>query len=42
MHGLDNLRVVDASVLPIMISGNPNGPITALAWRAADHVLEDA
>jgi choline dehydrogenase len=37
-----NLRVVDASVLPIMVSGNLSGPISALAWRAADLILEDA
>ena len=36
VRGVTNLRVVDASVLPIMISGNLNGPISALAWRAAD------
>lgn len=42
VRGVDNLRVVDASVLPIMISGNLNGPISALAWRAADYILGDA
>jgi choline dehydrogenase len=36
VRGVTNLRVVDASVLPIMVSGNLNGPISALAWRAAD------
>jgi choline dehydrogenase-like flavoprotein len=36
VRGVENLRVVDASVLPIMISGNLNGPVSALAWRAAD------
>lgn len=42
VRGVDNLRIVDASVLPIMISGNLNGPISALAWRAADYILGDA
>ncbi len=42
VRGVSNLRVVDASVLPIMVSGNPNGPVTALAWRAADYILGDA
>jgi choline dehydrogenase len=37
-----NLRVVDASVLPTMVSGNLNGPVSALAWRAADFILDDA
>jgi choline dehydrogenase len=40
VRGVANLRVVDASVLPIMVSGNLNGPVTALAWRAADLILE--
>jgi choline dehydrogenase len=42
VRGVTNLRVVDASVLPIMVSGNLNGPVTALAWRAADVILEGA
>jgi choline dehydrogenase len=41
VRGVTNLRVVDASVLPIMVSGNLNGPVSALAWRAADYILED-
>jgi choline dehydrogenase len=36
VRGVQDLRVVDASVLPIMVSGNLNGPVSALAWRAAD------
>jgi choline dehydrogenase-like flavoprotein len=40
VRGVANLRVVDASVLPIMVSGNLNGPVSALAWRAADLILE--
>jgi choline dehydrogenase-like flavoprotein len=42
VRGVTNLRVVDASVLPIMVSGNLNGPVSALAWRAADFILGDA
>jgi choline dehydrogenase len=42
VRGVADLRVVDASVLPIMVSGNLNGPVAALAWRAADYILEDA
>ncbi|MDQ7905371.1 GMC family oxidoreductase N-terminal domain-containing protein [Phytohabitans sp. ZYX-F-186] len=42
VRGVTNLRVVDASVLPIMISGNLNGPVSALAWRAADLIAQDA
>ena len=42
VRGVRNLRVVDASVLPTMISGNLNGPIMALGWRAADFILDGA
>jgi choline dehydrogenase-like flavoprotein len=41
VRGVDGLRVVDCSVLPIMVSGNLNGPIMAMAWRAADLILQD-
>ncbi|MFI5897316.1 GMC family oxidoreductase [Actinoplanes sp. NPDC051513] len=40
VRGVRGLRVVDASVLPVMVSGNLNGPVSALAWRAADLILE--
>ncbi len=39
VRGVEGLRVVDCSVLPIMVSGNLNGPMMAMAWRAADLVL---
>ena len=42
VRGVTNLRVVDASVLPVMVSGNLNGPVTAVAWRAADFIVEGA
>jgi choline dehydrogenase len=42
VRGLDGLRVVDCSVLPIMISGNLNGPMMAMAWHAADLILQDS
>lgn len=41
VRGVANLRVVDASVLPTMVSGNLNGPVSALAWHAASYVLHD-
>ena len=34
--GLQGLRVVDASVIPTVIAGNSNIPVTAVAERAAD------
>lgn len=40
VRGVDGLRVVDCSVLPTMVSGNLNGPIMAMAWRAADFILD--
>lgn len=42
VRGVGSLRVVDASVLPVMVSGNLNGPVTALAWRAADLIIDAA
>lgn len=42
VRGVRNLRVMDGSVLPTMVSGNLNGPVIAMAWRAADLMLSDA
>lgn len=39
LRGVDGLRVVDCSVLPTMVAGNLNGPMMAMAWRAADFIL---
>jgi choline dehydrogenase-like flavoprotein len=36
VRGIEGVRVVDTSVLPFLVAGNTNGPITAIAWRAAD------
>jgi choline dehydrogenase-like flavoprotein len=40
VRGVDGLRVVDLSVWPIMLSGNTNGPAMAMAWRAAELILD--
>lgn len=40
VRGVDGLRVVDCSVLPTMVAGNLNGPMMAMAWRAADFILD--
>jgi choline dehydrogenase len=39
VRGIDALRVVDASVIPTVIAGNSNIPVTAVAERAADLIL---
>ena len=36
VRGVDGLRIMDTSILPSIPSGNTNGPVMAMAWRAAD------
>jgi choline dehydrogenase-like flavoprotein len=42
VRGVENLRVMDTSIMPVIPAGNTNGPTMAMAWRAADIILRDA
>ena len=41
VHGIDRLRVVEASIMPTLCSGNTDTPVIMIAEKGSDMILAD-
>ena len=40
VKGVDNLRVIDASIMPILVGGNTNAPSIMIGEKGADLIIK--